>query len=220
MDRELLIPVDFRSLNSKNRTIEGEVVLTDEEMKTFPHFISIQELRYEFSLSGNDPYYGGILYIWGTVTVLDNHSLKPETIDFDNEEEYTFDLLDSDNSSFEPARDGNYYLRDQILISLDDAVPRNFSLYPSSTIEVDGVNVVSENEWEEEQRKMRNPFYGIDDSDFEDGDVTSGNEENQESEEDEDTSSYYLEKYGESFFEGFEDDEESGDIEEPEEPKE
>ena len=215
MQKKDLIPIDFKALADGKTKLEGQLVLTDEEMKTFPHFVSLEELFFEFVLSGADPFYAGSLYIYGKVTVLDNHTLRPETVDFDNEEEYTFDLGDPDNSSFEPDRDGNYYLRNQILISLDDAVPRSFSLHPARSFDYGGVRIVTEDEWNREVAKIRNPFAALDDSMFEDGEEASGeNEERGDEEECEEeggnADSYYREVYGDGFFDGLDDDEDDG----------
>ncbi len=207
MSKKDLIPIDFKQLTSDTDMLEGQLELTDEEMKTFPHFVSLEELFYEFTLKGADPYYAGELYIYGTVTVIDNHTLKPETIDFDNEEEFTFDLRDPLNSSFEPDRDGNYYLRNQILISLDDAVPRSFSLHDAESMEYGGVRIITEDDWNKEIQKVRNPFAALDDSMFEDGE--SEEETSEESREDEEIDdSFYKEVYGEGFFEGLDDEDE------------
>lgn len=166
IDRRILVDLSrYQSSSFEEMPIEFE--LLDEEKKTFPNLISLDELSLSAKITASSDYYTLALSVKGSARVRDAHNGVERTLPFDD----GFDLViaphDEESSDILPDEDGQYDLRGSILALLYDAVPDSYSEVPLTEVKTDDFILMSEEEYAKRQEKKNNPFAALDGEDEE-----------------------------------------------------
>ena len=160
IDHRILVDLS-RYQTSSFEEIPVEFELLDEEKKTFPNLISLDELVLSAKITSASDYYTISLALKGSARVRDAHNGVERTLPFDDDFDLVIAPHDEESSDILPDEDGQYDLRGSILALLYDAIPDSYSEVPLTEVKTDDFVLMSEEEYAKKQAKKNNPFAAL-----------------------------------------------------------
>lgn len=145
-----------------------DFTLTEEEKKSFPNLVSMDDVKYFLKAEEASGYYSLNLRAVGDVILKDSHNGEERTIRLDDDADITLVPSKPEESDLEPDADGVYDLRGSILAILFNAIPKNYSTVILSKTFGENYVLMSEEEYyKEKMEKKSNAFSDLDSEDFE-----------------------------------------------------
>lgn len=125
-----------------------ELKLTQEELKVTPNVTKVNYATCTFSAAkiSEDAYIVNI-YFDLSVNLIDDHDLKVKEFIDENYDELVISEDTNVDSDMEPEKNGSYDFRPTCLALFYDTVPYNFSTEELTVTEINGVTIMSEEEF-------------------------------------------------------------------------
>lgn len=150
--------IPLKQLKATEEPQMVDFLLTEEEKESLTGVLDLKIYSAAYEIVGASQIYTIDIYLDCDFTVLDNHTFKPVTVPVNDEAELALDTKRDEESDIAIGMDGYYDLRPAFLSLLRSMVPLDYSEKPLKKIETDTFTFMSEDEYQEEQKKSSNPF--------------------------------------------------------------